>query len=79
MPTLTLSIPVELKDKMDKLSEINWSEIARRAISEKVKEYLVFEKLVSESKLTEEDASKLGKLVNRGLHKRYKELYKELK
>ena len=64
MPTLTLAISEELKEKMDRLSEINWSEIARRAISEKVKEYLLFERLVSESKLKPDDADKLGKLVN---------------
>jgi len=34
MPNVTISVPEELKVEMDKLSEVNWSEIGRKAISE---------------------------------------------
>jgi hypothetical protein len=34
MPNVTISVPDELKAEMDKLSEVNWSEISRKAISE---------------------------------------------
>ena len=79
MPTLTLAIPKELKSEMDSLPELNWSEVARSAISEKVKEYKLFKSISAKSKLTEEDALELGREVNKGLHKRYKKLYPWLK
>jgi hypothetical protein len=33
MPNLTISVPDELKNEMDKLTEVNWSEVSRNAIS----------------------------------------------
>lgn len=33
MPNVTISVPDSLKAKMDTLSEVNWSEICRKAIS----------------------------------------------
>ena len=79
MPTLTLAIPKELKSEMDSLPELNWSEIARRAISKEIKEYKLFKSIVSKSKLTEKDALELGRKVNKSLHERYEKLYKERK
>jgi hypothetical protein len=38
MGTMTLSVPDELKDEMDKTDFINWSSIARRAFSETLKD-----------------------------------------
>ena len=77
MPTLTLAVPKELKSEMDSLPELNWSEIARRAISKEIKEYKLFKLIVSKSKLTEKDALELGRKVNKSLHERYEKLYKE--
>ena len=79
MPTLTLAIPKELKSKMDSLPELNWSEIARKAISKEVNEYNLFKSIVAKSKLTEKDALELGRKVNKSLHERYEKLYKERK
>ncbi len=79
MPTLTLAVPKELKSEMDSLPELNWSEIARRAISKEIKEYKLFKSIVSKSKLTEKDALELGRKVNKSLHERYEKLYKERK
>ena len=33
MPNLTINVPDQLKAEMDTLSEVNWSEICRKAIS----------------------------------------------
>ena len=38
MPTITLSIPTELKAQLDKNKIINWSEVARRAFIEQLKD-----------------------------------------
>lgn len=42
MANMTLAIPVDLKQKMDHHKEINWSEVARQAIREKM---LILEKM----------------------------------
>lgn len=78
MPTLTLAIPTELKEEMSSLPELNWSEIARKAIVEKIKEYKTFKKIVAKSKLTQKDALELGKKVNEGLYKSYEKKLKEV-
>ena len=72
MPTLTLAVPSDLKKEMDSLPELNWSEVARKAIAMKVTEYKLFKSIVSKSKLTEKDALELGEKVKAGMLKRYK-------
>ena len=82
MVSVSFTIPNELKSKMEKFSWVNWSEIAREHAIKREKLHENFEefnKIVSKSKLTEEDAMQLAKEVNRGLHERYKKLYPRLR
>ena len=79
MPTLTLAIPEDLKKEMDSLPEMNWSEIARKAISERAAEFALFKSIVAKSKLSEKDALEIGHKVNEGLYKAYKKKFSELK
>jgi hypothetical protein len=79
MPTLTLAIPEDLKHEMDLLPELNWSEIARKAISEKAAEFALFKSIVAKSKLTEKDVLDIGSKVNERLYKKYKKKLKEMK
>ncbi len=72
MATLTLAVPEDLKKEMELFPELNWSEIAREAINEKLAEYKLFKSIVAKSKLTEKDALELGNKVNEGLYKEYK-------
>jgi len=72
MPTLTLAIPKDMKEEMEKLPELNWSEIARAAIAEKVAEFKLFKSIVSKSKLAEKDALAIGSKATEGLYKAYK-------
>jgi len=38
MTTLTLSVPEEMKKKMDSIPEMNWSEVARQAFMQKIED-----------------------------------------
>lgn len=67
MPTITLSVPEDLKKRMDSQDIINWSAVARNAIEEKLKDLEMFEKIVSKSKLTEKDAKEIGNSINKGM------------
>ena len=71
LATITLSVPKELKEEMDKARFINWSEVAREAIREKTAQLKILQEITSKSKLTEKDAIELGKKINAGLHKKY--------
>jgi len=72
MPTLTLAIPQDMKEEMETLPEINWSEIAREAIMQKITEYRIFKAVVAKSKLTQKGALDIGRKVNESLYKEYK-------
>ena len=72
MPTITLSVPEELKNEMDEFVDINWSAVARGAIKEKILQLKLFKSITSKSKLTEKDALELGKKINKSLHERFK-------
>ena len=73
MVSITLSVPEELKREMDQHPELNWSEVARRAIREKITLLKKMDILLAKSTLTEKDALELGKKVNLTLAKRYKQ------
>lgn len=72
MVSVTLSVPEEIKHKMEKFPEMNWSEVARQAFMQKIKDLEFLKKFTSDSTLTEDDALKLGRELNKNLAKRYK-------
>ena len=70
MVSITLAVPEELKKEMDIHPEMNWSEIARQAIREKLNILRKMDIILSKSKMTENDALELGKKVNKAVAKR---------
>jgi len=70
MVNITLSIPLELKQKMDSFAEINWSAVAREVFNEKIKALEFLKKFKAKSTFTEEDALRLGRELNKNLVKR---------
>lgn len=74
MTNITLSVPEDLKKLMDEFPEMNWSAVAREAIKEKAVKLEFMKHFASKSELTEEDAIKLGRELNKKLSKRYREL-----
>jgi hypothetical protein len=73
MVNMTISIPGELKDDLDLFPEINWSEVARQAFKEKIADLKFLLEFKKNSTMTEDEAVKLGKELNKSLHKRYSE------
>ncbi len=73
MPTITLAMPEDLKHEMDKSKFINWSEIAREAIREKVNQLKILDSIAKKSKLTEKDALEIGRKIKQAAFKKYKE------
>jgi hypothetical protein len=72
MVTMTLALPSELKNRMDGFPEMNWSEIARQAFNQRIKDMEFLREFKKNSTLTEKDALKMGAELNKRLAKRYK-------
>lgn len=73
MTNITLSIPEELHKKLKKFRDIRWSEVARRAMEERVNDLEVMNKIASKSKLTKKDAEEISKKIKRAAAKRFYE------
>ncbi|MDP1695851.1 MAG: hypothetical protein Q8L29_02990 [archaeon] len=71
MTNITLAVPDELRKEMEKFPEMNWSEIARAAIKKRILLLKQIKELTKDSELTEEDAIRLGREVNKAAAKRY--------
>ncbi len=72
MTNITLSIPQELKEEMEKFPEINWSEVARDSIKKKIAQLNFLKGFKMNSEITPNDALKLGEEVSELLIERYK-------
>ena len=75
MASVTLAIDEEVKERLSKFLYINLSELAREEVVKKeemLRKVKEFEEIISKSKLTEEDALRLGRKVSEALAKRYK-------
>ena len=73
MVNYTIVLSKELKDKMDEFPEINWSEVVRSSIKQKINDLTFLKQFTLNSDFSEDDAIKLGKEVNELLYKRYKD------
>jgi hypothetical protein len=75
MVSLTLKITNEFKALIDKLTWINWSELAREEVLKKLEEERsveTFKKIIVKSRLTEEDADQLSENVKQSMHQSLK-------
>ncbi|MCK4647540.1 hypothetical protein KAT24_01255 [Candidatus Pacearchaeota archaeon] len=65
MANMTLSIPKELHEKMKAFSETKWSEVARRAIEQRINDLEIMNQITSKSKLTKRDVDEISKKIKR--------------
>ncbi|MBI2629089.1 hypothetical protein HYW74_03325 [Candidatus Pacearchaeota archaeon] len=71
MTNMTLAVPEELHKIMRKHREMKWSEIARQALWMQARKLEMMDKILSKSKLKEEDALDIGRKVNKGIARRH--------
>jgi hypothetical protein len=70
MPSITVNVDDDLKKRMENHPEINWSEVTRQAIQEKIETLEVMDELTSESELTERDVQDIAERINESGRKR---------
>jgi hypothetical protein len=64
MPSITVNVDDDLKDRMEQHPEINWSEVTRQAIQEKIETLDVMDELTSGSEITESDVAEIADKIN---------------
>lgn len=72
MSNMTLAIPDDLKAKMARFPEINWSEVARQAIAGKMQVLEQMQQLLSNSSLIREDTVQYGREIKRRVYKKHR-------
>jgi ribosomal protein L15 len=73
MPTITVSVDDDLKERMEKHPEINWSEVTRQAIRNKIEKLELMDELTADSKLTDEDVDEIAAKIDESARKRIEE------
>lgn len=71
MANITLSIPENLHKDMKQFSEVRWSEVARKAITEKIETLKMADKLASKSRLTQADVEEFSRKIKSSAAKRF--------
>lgn len=73
MPTITVNVDDDLKERMERHPEINWSEVTRQAIRNKIEKLELMDELTVDSELTNEDVDEIAAKINESARKRIEE------
>ena len=65
MVNITLAIPEDLKQELQKHEEVNWSAVIRKALQEYLRKIRIAEAIASKSKLTQKDADEIARKIKR--------------
>lgn len=65
MVNLTVALPDDLREEMRRHRTVKWPEVVRNAIAAELERLHAFDKLLEDSRLTEEDAVELGRHARR--------------
>ena len=74
MGTMSVSVPEDLRTRMNQLDEVNWSAVARKAFEDKVKEIDILKKISSKSELSEKDAMDISRKINESMAKKFRSM-----
>ena len=64
MVSITLSVPQELRRRMESHPEVKWSEVVRSILRQQLDEWEELEKTASKSRFTEKDVKELSGKVD---------------
>lgn len=70
MPVLRIEVDEELKQQMDRHPAVNWDQIVKQAIRERISQLEEWNGLTEESQLTQDEVDELAELIDRGASKR---------
>ncbi|PSQ45087.1 hypothetical protein BRD14_00085 [Halobacteriales archaeon SW_5_68_122] len=70
MPTVTVNVDDDLKERMEKHPEINWSEVTRQAVRDKIEKLELMDELTADSELTDEDVDEIAAKIDGSARRR---------
>lgn len=73
MPSVTVNVDDALKERMEDHPEINWSEVTRRAIEDKIETLELLDELTAGSELTEADVEEITTMIDERARERIDE------
>ena len=65
MGNLTLALPDNLQERMRKHSEIRWSEVVRKSITQRIELLEMMDKITQKSKLTKKDVDDISRKIKK--------------
>lgn len=71
MSNITLTVSEELHRKMKAFPKVKWSAVAREAIERELEKLELLDRLLSKSRLTENDAERIGHKIKHEMSKRF--------
>lgn len=71
MSKVSVRVPDDLKKSMEERSEMNWSEVARKAFEKELKKLELADSIASKSELTAEDVEEIGEKVKEGIAEKH--------
>lgn len=72
MPNLTLRLPEDLHRRMKRHPGVDWSEVVRRIIAAKIRDFGKMDRLAQKSPLTGDNVDDLDHLVKASVSRRYR-------
>ena len=66
-----MSVPEDMHKEMKKFSEVKWSEVARKAFTEKLEALHLAEELANKSKLTAKDIAEFSQKMKAAATRRF--------
>ena len=74
MASVSISVPDELKRKLEEFDTVNWSAVARKAFKAQIAKIELVDKLTSKSKATDKDIKELSDKIKAGVAKWHNKL-----
>lgn len=65
MGNVTLALPEDLQERMKKHSEIRWSEVVRKSITQKIEMLELMDRIAAKSKLTQKDVDEISRKIKK--------------
>ncbi|MDO8634535.1 MAG: hypothetical protein Q7K34_04560 [archaeon] len=75
MGNMTLAVEDKIQKRMERHTEIKWSQVARDAFEEKLNELEWMDDLLKNSKLEEKDAEEIGEHIKSKIWSRFKKRF----
>ena len=69
MASVSVSVPDDMKKRLEEFDTVNWSAVARKAFSQELSKIELMDKLTAKSKASDKDIAELSKKIKSSMAK----------